>query len=44
LFSDLLWLSSLSETSGFSVSEVLEPLKCTIQWLRYFHLCWISER
>jgi hypothetical protein len=42
--SDPLLLSSLSEASGSSVSDVLEPLKCTVQWLRYFHLCWISKR
>jgi hypothetical protein len=44
LSSDPLLLSSLSEVSGFSVSDALEPLKCTVRWFRYFHLYWISER
>jgi hypothetical protein len=42
--SNLLWLSSLSGASEFSVSEVLELLKCTVWWLRYFHLCWRSKK
>jgi hypothetical protein len=42
--SNLLLLSSLSGASGSSVSDALEPLKCTIQLLRYFHLWVASER
>jgi hypothetical protein len=37
-------LLSLSGVFGFSVSEVLELSKCTVWWLRYFHLWWRSER
>jgi hypothetical protein len=38
LSSELSLLSSLLDFNGSSVSEALEPLKCTVQWLRYFHL------
>jgi hypothetical protein len=37
-------LLSLSEVSGWFSSDVWEPLKCTVQLLRYFHMCVGSDR